>query len=128
MIQLAMNNLKRFFRLNSKTVNYEASVSAARSRTGVVSGVVTAPLSVPVRAVIDRNPKLEEITAFGDASEYRPGTRAVIRVISADLLPANGGVFTIPDETPARAFTVLAVNPLHEANELWAFDCLVGFE
>ncbi|HXF03750.1 MAG TPA: hypothetical protein VNJ87_00025, partial [Candidatus Macondimonas sp.] len=69
---------------------YYPPAAVGRSRAGRALAAV-APEGVRVKAIASFNPRLEEVTAFGDPSQLAHAQRVVLKVLECDLLPAKGG-------------------------------------
>lgn len=99
-------NAQIFFRKNAECATYYPPAAVGRSRAGRALAAV-APEGVRVKAIASFNPRLEEVTAFGDPSQLAHAQRVVLKVLECDLLPAKGGAF----ELRGVRYDVLAVEP-----------------
>jgi hypothetical protein len=87
-----------------------------------------------VRVIPNMTPNLEDVTAFGNTSDTRAGTKAVFKVLHRDVesLPEKtlrrGSFVLDPEGDSPRVFDVLAVNPEYRGGTVFRYTVLVGFE
>jgi hypothetical protein len=121
----ALPALERFHRRNGQIVQYDPPEATTWNRGSVSGAVEGVARTVTVR--INHEPRLEEVTAFGDPSQHRAGRLLIIMVLPTQLTPNKGGSFTLI-ENGGRRYDILAVTPLERANRVIRWDCLCGVE
>jgi hypothetical protein len=115
----------RFFRFSTTCAVYHPPVAITRSRAGrVVTTDAPVPKPVKVDVIPNFNPTIEEITAFGDPSSFKPGKQAILKVLTRDLIPDRAGSFEIG---PQR-YSIMAITPLYRGARVFRHDVLVGWE
>lgn len=125
----AFPKLEAFHRANGTEMFYQPQRVTQRSRGGaVLSATEIKPKCISV--IMDLNPTPEQVTSFGDTSDFRYGRRAVFRVLASDCQKSFGKAPAKKDafEWQGKTYSIMAIQPLQRGGVTFKFDCLVGFE
>lgn len=111
-----------FFQKSSMQAKYTPPKVTSRSRAGRVQAEAY-KVDKPLCVIPNFSPTTEMLTEFGNISDT-PKNVAVFKVLNEGLTPDRKGHFTFEGKT----YSILAVIPKYRGEQVFRWECLVGYE